>query len=431
MAHLFRGPAVRAEQPLGEFWIAAIPAKVLLDATAPDPLRLAVDPSARRNAKDWDYAGDMEGNQRPLDVDRLGVIAKYIDTVESTFPNSIIIAAPSMATDDGDQQPWGLKREPGSNAGILTIPENPMPASVVDGQHRLYAFTKVSEKNQRDFTLVCAVFLDLPRQVQAMVFATINSNQKAVKRGLAMNMYGYNVRDEDRAEWAPEKLAVFLSRRLNFDPASPLQHRVRVEALDAPAPTLLPGAKRAIAMAAIVDGIVGLISKSAKADRTALRTKVTLLARRRRKELEQDGAVLRDWYVGGEDALLYDFLKEVFKILLVEVWEPESVLLRSVDIRGLLDFLRDVIEDVRSKNRFASGSELSAIILKEWRMCLQRGRGIDYRDSFFEASYRGRRRVQNVLRLVNGLATMEQMPEAERTNYQQMVRAKSGSRAQG
>jgi DNA phosphorothioation-associated DGQHR protein 1 len=422
MAHLFKGPAIRVRQPIGEFWIASIPASTLLKATAPDPLRLAVDPSMSKTALEWQKAGKLRGNQRPLEKSRLIEIAKYIGTVESTFPNSIILAAPTLGEEGTPESsaPWAIDGKPGADMGTLTIPSAPLLASVVDGQHRLYAFTQLSDADLLDTQLVCAVFFDLPIQMQAMVFATINTNQKAVRRGLALNMYGYNVEDEKRDHWSPEKLAVFMTRRLNFDANSPLYHRIKVEAVNAPPATLFPGAKRPIGMAAVVDGITGLVSRSAESDRDDLR-KASLFAGVKRSDLRPDESPLREWFQATLDAELYSLLLGAFGAITEQLWsEADPILVRAVDVRGLMDFLGDVIKEAKSK-RGEDPQELLKAVRLRWSGALATARNVNFAEPFFEATYRGRRRVQNALRLANRMARLEEMPPADRAEYERLV----------
>lgn len=98
----------------------------------------------------------------------------------------------------------------------LTIPTNETLAAVIDGQHRLFAFAKADADKRLDIQLICAVFLDLPKPLQAQLFATINSTQKAVDRSLTFELFGYNVSDETEAYWTPDKLAVFLYAQAGY-----------------------------------------------------------------------------------------------------------------------------------------------------------------------------------------------------------------------
>ena len=195
----------------------------------------------------------------------------YVDGVDSTFPNSLILAAPSQRVDDLEGEPWQLERSD-DGCDHIVIPPAAAKASVVDGQHRLYSFFHSQIERRQEFELLCSVFFDMPSTVQAFVFATVNTNQKAVRRGMALNLYGYDIDDEPRERWSPEKVAVFLVRRLNFDKNSPLCARVKIDAEGAPVPTLLPGATRPLPLAALVDGILRQISQRPKSDREHLRS---------------------------------------------------------------------------------------------------------------------------------------------------------------
>jgi DGQHR domain-containing protein len=93
-------------------------------------------------------------------------------------------------------------------------------AAVVDGQHRLFGFEAVSDERKK-MPLACAIFLDLPTPQQASVFATINFNQKPVSKSQTYELFGYNLDDEPPESWSPEKLSVFIARKLNVDPQSP------------------------------------------------------------------------------------------------------------------------------------------------------------------------------------------------------------------
>ena len=77
-------PAISVTQPLGTFFVASIPARVLLETTYSDKLR------AIKAADGKSY--ELEGSQRELLVPRLKEIGDYIKSDESTFPNSIILA---------------------------------------------------------------------------------------------------------------------------------------------------------------------------------------------------------------------------------------------------------------------------------------------------------------------------------------------------
>lgn len=420
MSAIYAGPAIRVVQPIGEFWVASIPASVLLRATTSDRLRLLAEPRFEERGgelEEWLKAGALEGTQRVLELPRLKQIAAFIRTLEATFPNSIILSVDEASAVEDDGDPWQIEAHGREGFATLRIPENGFKARVVDGQHRLYAFAMEGDEPV-DFDLVCAVFFGLPRPMQAYVFATINTNQKPVRRGLAMNLYGYNVEDQPRGEWSPEKLAVFMARRLNFEEDSPLHLRVRIEAEGAPPPERLAGAKRPIPMAAVVDAGLGLISRNPIRDRDKLRQWTLGFSKaKRRKVLDADRAdqaPLRGWYLEESDADTYALLKAYFGVVSDLCWSGErAILTRAVDIRALGDFLGDLVRPLAAGGH----SEAIAAVVETSREVFAEAHERPFDHPFFEATYRGRRRVRNGLRLLAGEPIEEQIPPDDRAFF--------------
>ena len=74
-------PALKVSQPLGDFYVIKINSEDLLSLSFSEPMQYI------------DEFGKVKGSQRPKDITRLREIARYIDSVEMAFPNSIILAA--------------------------------------------------------------------------------------------------------------------------------------------------------------------------------------------------------------------------------------------------------------------------------------------------------------------------------------------------
>src|SRR5690606_7575626 len=172
----------------------------------------------------------LKGNQRPKDKNRLKSIAKYIDSVEMSFPNSIIIAANYDKNTgeivDDEKIRWSINPI-GNDIFEIIIPTNNKLAAIIDGQHRLSAFEYIQNQERKSIELVCAIFFDLSNAYQAFLFATINGNQKKVDKGLALEQFGFNVEDEESSSWTPEKFAVYYCRKLNFK-ESALMGRIKL-----------------------------------------------------------------------------------------------------------------------------------------------------------------------------------------------------------
>jgi DNA phosphorothioation-associated DGQHR protein 1 len=360
-------PAILVEQPMGSFYITKLPASLLLEVGFSDILTALAtgDPSRPY---------ELKGTQREQQQKRLTQIGGYIDRMDSAFPNAIILAA-NLREEDGltEEDPDSdddLASLPGASEGELlasvrigrksrrwsvdtddrgcawlTIPTGAKLAAVIDGQHRLWGFAYASVVERLDMELSCAIYMDLPKPFQAQLFATINSNQKRVDKSLTYELFGYNVDDEAPEFWAPDKLAVYLTRRLGADPASPLDARITI----APRRDNALRAKLAtndwkVSTAVIVDGILRLVSSNPKDDANAMLTP----GRAARKALtgegaRRDGSPLRAAFIAEQDAVIYQMVLNFLVACRDTFWtkaSPTSFITKTVGVQALFDILR-------------------------------------------------------------------------------------------
>ncbi|MDP1735393.1 MAG: DNA phosphorothioation-associated DGQHR protein 1 [Sulfuritalea sp.] len=333
---------IEVEQPLGVFYIVALPARALLDTAFSNRLKAS-------KAKDGETY-TLEGSQRELHEPRLKEIAVYTGGEESAFPNSIILAAnfheDGQIEEDEDLR-WRVEQDSEDGRLFLVIPSATKLAPIVDGQHRLFSFNYVRPE-KLDMPLVCAVFLDLPKPFQAFLFATINSTQKPVNRSLTYELFGYNIDNEPAHSWSPDKLAVFLARKLNTDKDSPLKRRILVAAENDFALTR-PKAKQegiwVVSMSTIVEGIARLFSQNPKRDGALLLHHSG--DSRNRKILPGDKSPLRQPYLETNDILIYtivlNFLKAADRAILGRA-KTTSFVLKTVGIQALFDILRQLAD---------------------------------------------------------------------------------------
>ncbi|MCI0622786.1 MAG: DGQHR domain-containing protein [Acidobacteria bacterium] len=283
-------PAIKVSQPLGEFFVVTLDAVTLRQVTFLDPTRIE-----KVDSKSFWYS--LLGAQRQSSPRRAKQIGKYIDTVEAAFPNSIILAANYIdygVLQEDETMRWRVEAVKNS-VFQLVIPSDIKMASVVDGQHRLLGF-EYCEPERKTMELLCAVYMDLPHSYQAYLFATININQRKVDKSLAYDQFGYNLDDEDKDGWAPDKLAVYFARKLNLDPGSPFHTRIKVAPMNAE--LLFPNGELPdwqVSTACVVEGIAKLISKNAKTDRDLLHK--TAVGARSRSLLPKDSSPLRELYI--------------------------------------------------------------------------------------------------------------------------------------
>lgn len=369
--------AIKVVQPLGEFYIAKI--------KAGDLLKVSTSAVAR-----YDKEGNLTGNQRPLDPKRLKAIANFIMSDEMSFPTSILVAAniddKGRIIEDINSR-WCIKETSIQDVFDITIP-NKVSSLIIDGQHRLNAFN-YSKEECKEIELVCSVFLDLPNPYQAYLFATINGNQKRVDKSLALELFGFDVDNEPQNTWSPEKLAVYLTRKFNFSSNSPLYQRIKLAPLFSELDTIVDKKKWLLSTAAMVEGIMSLISSNPQRDRDLLAMKKTSVwSNKTRHTLDNNGKpVLRDLYINSQDNDLYSILEKYFYSVKTVLWDnatDNSVILKTIGISVLFDILKGILEKDGAQESYNS--------------YIDKIKDINYSSNYFALSGGGKTKLRRILR---------------------------------
>lgn len=160
--------------------------------------------------------------QRMVQKKRLKNIAEYIHEKSGIFPTSIVI---NIHTD----KPLQFNTAPemaGKNAvlGTLHLPNKFQTAWIIDGQHRLFAYSGLKES--KTATLPVIAFENLPADIQAKLFVDINGEQVKVSKNLLIDLYAnlnWNSIDPK------ERLLALISRLIkefNENPKSPFRDRI-------------------------------------------------------------------------------------------------------------------------------------------------------------------------------------------------------------
>jgi DNA phosphorothioation-associated DGQHR protein 1 len=399
----FRVPALPVQQPFGKFYVSVLPADILRKVAFSDVARVtSADSSGYR----------LTGTQRRQHQDRWAEIAKFIDTLEAVFPTSIVLAA-NYRNDGGLEEGERRWRIDGEDPHYLVIPSDDKLASVVDGQHRLWAFDYATNNERSSMPLVCSIFLDLPNPYQAYLFATVNFNQKKVDRSLAYELWGFDTEDEAPQAWTPEKTAVFLARRLNMDEMSPFRRRIKVAMQDDKELVGRAKGEWAVSSATVVDGLLRLFSRRPKSDRTTMFTAPR--QQRRRDKLPEDGSPARGLFRDTNDKTIYELARSFFSAADRVLWQPAShgsYIIRTVGVQALFDVLERI-----------SIAALAAKTLREsfFEERLRKADHIDFSQGFFQASGIGRARIKHCLFLAIGLETLSDLPANDRDEYRQIV----------
>ena len=396
--------ALRVDQPIGVFYVAILPAEVLLQVAFSDVLSATL--------KEDSDGYELDGTQRLLQPKRLQLIADYINRSDSAFPNSIILAA-NYRREDGlieDEDPdedasedasenglkskpidrrWTIEERPNC-CPILRIPTPEKLAAIIDGQHRLFAFAD-ARRARLDMNLICSVFLDLPKPYQAQLFATINSTQKPVDKSLTYELFGYNVEEEEEIFWSPDKLAVFLSRKLGTDGKSPLKGRIVIAPKKDAALTSLSVSSWKVSTAVVVEGIMRLFTTNPKKDAAIL-----LEGERKKREVlgseRKDKSPLRDAYTQCQDSVIYAMTSNYLIACRQIFWDkatPESFITKTVGIQALFDILRKVAAKAYSDKD---------ITVKRFAQILTPAATLDFAsDRFRNASGSGRSTIRRAI----------------------------------
>jgi len=378
-------PVLKIEQPLGVFYVAALNADLLLKVSYSTPAK-AIE------TEDNKPYYNIFGTQREKKEKRLKEIARYIDTVEAAFPNSIILGA--NYHEDGNLEEavdkrWQIIKNENDHSLFLVIPTEEKLASIIDGQHRLFAF---KESDRKSMPLLCAIYLDLPLPYHAYLFATINFNQKKVDKSLAYQLFGFNLDEEPPHSWSPETLAVYLTRIFDSNIDSPFFGHIMIGIQDDPEGP--PTNNWMVSMATVVDGILKLITSNPKRDRDLMHKSSIMGGRNRNKLSKASSLPLRNWYIEGNDLGIYAVINNYFTAVKSVFWlktSYRSYIIKTVGIQALFDILKIMLNDATNTEM-----DIADLNIKYFTDKLLNARDVDFSNNFFQASGTGRGRIKNI-----------------------------------
>lgn len=399
-------PAIKVSQPLGDFYVVSLKAELLLKTCYTIKAEILEDNSEEQTIS---YLGKivngLVGNQRVRTPKRLEEIRRYTETVDASFPNSIILGANydqqgNLITDM--EKRWEIEVV-SDNFYYLIIPSLDKLASIIDGQHRVFGFEK---SNAKDTELLCSIYLDLPLAYHARIFTNININQKRVDKNLAYNLFQFDMEQGEPNSWSPETLAVYFTRVLANDNDSPLKGKIKLGTLNSASNTT-------ISMASFIDGILSLITTNPKNDRELLHTK-TIESGRDRKMLinVETKAPLRYLYLSEKDKTLYDLVLNYFSALDITLWKFD-VFRKTLGVHASFDFLRVVCEkysiEKMSKEFFVN--------------LLSKANSVDFDDEFFGVQTKVRTRIRNTLLIKSDLKSIDKLPikPSDRKMYEKII----------
>lgn len=299
-------PVMEVTQPLGVFYVGVIDAK--------DLRRIAAADTRRQEEREVET---FSGIQRELNRKRQTEIQQYISTFDAAFPNSFIVSV--MSKDLMEQTSTRLR-----------IRDHEKAASIIDGQHRLAGFT---ELNQDNFQLVVAIFVDLPIEDQAMLFATINLKQTKVNPSLVFDLF------EETKLRSPQKTCHNVSKAMNNDKDSPLHHRIK------PLGKKMDDYTGVLTQASFVKSLLPNVSSNPEKIRDDIKRKKPLDP----EDPENRECIFWKLFVEEKDWAILKILTNYFRAVadvFPDDWNPakNSPLARTIGFHALMRLLPDVYQ---------------------------------------------------------------------------------------
>lgn len=246
------------------------------------------------------------GIQRGLDRTRLREIGKYITQEKSDapgiLPNCIIV---SFSKDTYHK-----------NRKINIVRRKRGEAFILDGQHRLFAFDpEFSDGKHMD--LIVTGFIELPEEMKAYIFRTINSEQKKINPSIVYDLIPMLRKDWIKFE---DLRAQFLVEELNSDRGSPWHDGI----------SMLGGRKKTITQASFITRIKRLLKKD------------NIFA----DEEFFEQSIQKD--------VLFEYFSAIREVFPVAWMNKKFILCKDVGVAATLNLLYQIIEDMRRKGKTIS-----------------------------------------------------------------------------
>ncbi|MCR8996191.1 DGQHR domain-containing protein [Brevibacillus halotolerans] len=170
-------------------------------------------------------ASDVNTYQRMVNKSRLSRIKQYISD-NGIFPTNIVL---NLDQKLGKVRFEKIRQESDSESGILgwlDIVPAYKSAWIIDGQHRLFAYSG-HEKANTSYLSVIAFEGLLPSR-QAQLFVDINAKQKSVKQSLLQELYAELHWDSSDPQIKVRAIISKAVQELGANPDSPLHQRIQV-----------------------------------------------------------------------------------------------------------------------------------------------------------------------------------------------------------
>ena len=322
--------AIEVSQPIGKFYIGCMDYRDLLFIFHVEELKIE-----KRDVEIY------LGVERPLSKERVKEIKQYVNTIDATFPSSIIMAVSSEdATFDSVNKKMILKRKQNL-------------AEIIDGQHRIAGLSGYAGNN---FKINVTIFIDMDLEDQAMVFSTINLEQTKVNRSVGYALYEYT------KSRSPQKTCHNIAKLLNSKDGSPFKDKIKI--LGKATPGVVG---ETLTQATFVKYLLPLLSDDEIRDRDDLKRGRQL---KRLSSEEERKRIFINMFRDEKDAEIAKVIWNYFSAVQLkwsEAWNNPSsgnILNRSAGFTALMYFLPVVCNSINKIGQMATVEDFSYIFDK-------------------------------------------------------------------
>ena len=329
-------------QEIGTFYSTVIPAQTLLEICTFDFRKIAKNNGVK----------EFLGIQRPLNMDRVKEIQKFIRTSDGCFPTSIVISVVERCiTLLKDNNELTLHSYEDQVDQEIVIAFRGI-ATIIDGQHRLKAF----DGTEINWGLSVNIFVGIDEGTQANIFSKVNLAQTKVNKSLVYDLFAL---DKGRS---PEKTCHEIVVALNSIPESPFFERIK----------RLGSATEGVfgetlSQATIVKGILPYITNDPMTDRD-IGKRIGVFPDRGAADFER--RIFYPFFKKESDAEILAILINYFAAV-QERWPVAwantgkgAILSRTNGFNGLMRFLRDVYLSLTTQPAVVSRIQFAEIFAR-------------------------------------------------------------------
>lgn len=339
---------LKVSQPIGEFFIGAIDAKLLLEITTVD---------VRAFGKG--QAGTIDGIQRELSKPRLKELSQYVNLDYATFPTSIILAIDERCVKlhdiygcDGLFKLEVLAYDGGEGDDPIPLEAS---AFVIDGQHRL-AGLENRDPEKDPFQVNVSIFVGADVADQAEIFSRVNLAQTKVNKSLTYDLLDY------AKEKSPYKVAHDVVVALNADKRGPFYEKIKRLGVRTPGHD-----GETLAQATVVNGLLRYLPVNQEKERSK-----SIFGFSRKSEPGEDWRqrILIPFYRDDDITSIFLNISNFFEAAADKWpdawWNPKGgqIISRTTGYNALIRFMKDAYLSVVREPRVVEKSEFDEIFYR-------------------------------------------------------------------